>query len=303
MKIKIFILALIFICCNFNSSKSNSQSKIENEQTNIVSDTTIERYNSILKVIEEKAVQNKYRKLPIGESMILIAKEFIDIPYYSWTLENEPEKCKVFLDKLDCVTFFENTLAIANLVANKMSLNYNYLCKQVEYTRYRNSVCTDYTSRLHYTSDWIDDNIKKNVVVDITKDLGGIKFDNKVSFMSSHPNSYSALKNHPEYISTIKKQESDINSRIRYYIPKDKVKAIEDKLQSGDIIAITTNIDGLDYSHTGMIYKSPDGVAHFFHASSSQKKVVIDKSISEYLSSVKKDTGITVLRPIKLEYK
>ena len=30
--------------------------------------------------------------------------------------------------------------------------------------RYRGGVVTDYSSRLHYLSDWIDDNIVKNIV-------------------------------------------------------------------------------------------------------------------------------------------
>ena len=57
-------------------------------------------------------------------------------------------------------------------------------------------------------------------------------------------------------------------------------------------------MDGLDYSHTGLILRGKDNVAHFVHASLKQKKVVFDNSIYNYIKSIKSDIGITVLRPV-----
>jgi hypothetical protein len=47
-----------------------------------------------------------------------------------------------------------------------------------------------------------------------------------------------------------------------------------------------------------MAYRTEDGVCHFLHASSVKKEVILDKSISTYLNSVRMDAGIIVARPL-----
>jgi len=253
---------------------------------------TEKRFNEILL----KSYAEKWKLLPIGERMGNIGMQLLNVPYIGGTLEVVPEECTVVLDKLDCVTYFENILAFARILKYD-NPTFKDLVNRVRDTRYRNGKVSAYTSRLHYTSDWIYENTGKKIVIDITKDLGGIPFPINVGFMSQNPKFYDALKKDPSLVSNIKKQEEAINKRKYYYIPKDKVKAIESKLKTGDIIAITTSNNGLDYSHTGLIYKDSKGVAHFLHASSAKKKVILDVTISEYLATVKSNTGITILRP------
>lgn len=254
---------------------------------------TERKFNEILL----KSFAEKWKQMPIGDRMGNIGIQLLNIPYIGGTLEVVPEECKVVLDKLDCVTYFENVLAFARILKYD-NPTFKDLVNRVRDTRYRNGKVSGYTSRLHYTSDWIYENTSKRIVADITKDLGGVPFPINVGFMSQNPKFYDALKKDPSLVANIKKQEDAINKRKYFYIPKHKVKAIENKLKTGDIIAITTSNKGLDYSHTGMIYKDKQGVAHFLHASSTKKKVTLDVSISEYLATVKSNTGITVLRPL-----
>lgn len=245
----------------------------------------------------ELADKEHWQDETIGRIMASAGRTLVGTPYVGGTLESDgPEQCVVHLEGLDCVTFFENMLAFARCVkAGKHSLE--HMKDEVEWTRYRNGKVLSYTSRLHYTGDWITNNVEKNVVTNITRQLGGIPFPLKVGFMSKNPKYYKALQRNPEWIAVIAAQEKTLSARQHWYIPKEKVASIESKLQSGDIIAITTSKEGLDYSHTGMIYKTPDGIAHFMHASSAKKKVVLDEAISEVLKTVPTNTGITVLRP------
>lgn len=246
------------------------------------------------------AEREEWRKLEIGEIMARAGRTFVDTPYVGGTLEGEgPERCVVNLTALDCVTFFENMLAFARCVkAGKHDLA--AMKESVEWTRYRNGKIAGYTSRLHYTGDWITNNVEKDVVENITRRLGGVAFPLHVDFMSKNPKYYKALQRDPSLVDVIAAQERTLSARRHWYIPKDNVAGIEKDLRSGDIIAITTSKAGLDYSHTGMIYRSPDGVAHFLHASSAKKKVVLDAAISEVLATVPTNTGITVLRPLPL---
>jgi len=244
-------------------------------------------------------IQNDIKSLDIGERIKFIGIEFLDIPYIGGTLDsNHVEKCTVDLENLDCVTFMESTLALANNIRHNRN-TFDDLVKQIEKTRYRNGINKGYISRLHYTSDWIIENTKNGYIKDITKELGGKKFNPNVYYMSQFPYKYKQLKDKPDLVVEIAKIEKKINQYQLFEIDKNKVLEIENNLKSGDLIAIRTNIKGLDYSHVGIAYKNEKGILKLMHASSSKKKVVIDVQLSEYLSSNKSATGITILRPIE----
>lgn len=253
----------------------------------------------------EEMIKRDYHTLPIGECMGKIGSMMIGTRYVGGTLELMPERCILDLNGLDCVTFFENTLNISRtakikqneILQNPNSITFRDVLDQIEYTRYRGGNMDGYTSRLHYTSEWIIDNVKKGVVKDLTKELGGKPFPVKVGFMSANPQYYPQLVAEPTLVRKIQGIENEINAQKHWYIPNAQVKDIESKLQTGDIIAIATNKSGLDYSHTGMIIKNAKGMALFLHASSSKKRVYLDKRISTYLSESSTSIGISVLRP------
>lgn len=244
-----------------------------------------------------KIKSENYQSRPIGFIMGELGLLLLGTAYVGGTLEGPSEQCRVDLTGLDCVTFFENILGMARItVQGRYTMN--DLINEVTLTRYRGGLLRGYTSRLHYTSEWIIDNTAKKTVKDITKDLGGIIFPLSVSFMSEHPQYYAPLQNNEQEVDTIRSIEKNINSHTHYYIPKKDVKKIEQKLMTGDIIAIATNKQGLDYAHTGIIYKDRKGKARFLHASQKQKKVILDTTISSYLKSVSSHIGITVIRPL-----
>jgi hypothetical protein len=252
----------------------------------------------LLSKITKSATSQKWNKLNYGDLIVKVGEQFLGVPYVGGTLDKgNEETCTVLLDKLDCVTYFETTLAISNLIASGTDLNMANLDDEVEYTRYRDGTMDGYDSRLHYTSEWILDNVKKGIVEDITKELGGEELNVDVFFMSENSDKYKFLKNNPELTKRISEIEDSINENEFFYIPKENILDIENQLQSGDIIAIVTTIPGLDYGHIGLINKK-DGVSRFMHASLTKKKVIIDKRISEYVTNVSKFSGITVLRPV-----
>jgi hypothetical protein len=244
-----------------------------------------------------------WSKLSLNLIIIKSALKFIDTPYVGGTLEvYDNEQCLINFDGLDCVTFFELSLCLArNIKRNKLTIDDLY--DEVTYTRYRHGKLNGYESRLHYTSDWAFDNEQKQVVVDFTKTLEGVRFPLNVNFMSKNPKYYKQLKSNPELVKKISFLESEINKRKCYYIPKSKISSIQSEIQSGDIIAITTNKKGIDYSHTGLAYVKHEDRhldCSFIHASSKKKKVTIEPSLVNYLNGIDSDTGITVLRPLDI---
>lgn len=224
------------------------------------------------------------------------AKFFLGVPYVGKTLEYEPERLIVNLREMDCMTFVENVLALAEASASGTPSWQTYLEKLLQ-IRYRDGKIEDYTSRLHYTSDWIYENEKKGLIADITKEIGGVPLAMDVSFVSTHPESYMQLQSHPEYIAVMAKKEKEINSRQYYYIPKEEIDKREAQIRTGDIVCFVTSIKGLDISHVGIVHKEGDKMT-FIHASSGKKRVIInEESLQDYVLGIKKSKGIMVLRP------
>lgn len=264
----------------------------DNEPANFSGRETFDR---LLKIADEK----NWRRLPIGDLVAEIGLELRGIPYVGATLElsDEKEFCSINLLGLDCVTFFESALAFARML-KKGERTPEAMMAQVEYTRYRNGRVRDYTSRLHYTTDWFYNNEEKRVVKVVTRQLKGAeRFRQTVNFMSTHPASYRQLKANPRLVPAVAETERQINKRTMYYVPKEKVAVIEPDLKTGDIIGITTKIAGIDCSHTGMCYRDKQGTLRFLHASLTKMEVTLDVELSAYLAGVSKHTGIMVARP------
>jgi hypothetical protein len=258
----------------------------------------------VLKAIVDRATREKWIELATGDLMGKIAKELEGTPYVAHTLElsADREVCSVNLKGLDCVTFFETTLDLARML-KKGGRTSQDLLKEVQFTRYRGGAVGDYSTRLHYTTDWFVDNQKKHVVKVLSDLPGAEPFTQKVGFMSSHPDKYRQLAAHPELIAKIKRQEKTINSRSALkFIAMDKLAAIEPLLKTGDIVGICTSQPGIDIAHTGLIYRTEDGVAHFMDASSgkTKMKVTIEPGpISGALTWSSNLTGVMFARPLE----
>jgi len=262
--------------------------------------TKIEGEGVLVQILDKARKQN-WKRLPMGEIVGLVGKELLGIPYVGKTLDLDAvnENCVVTLDGLDCVTFFESSLGIARMICLGQTGSKNLL-KQVTFTRYRGGIINGYPSRLHYTADWMRDNERKGSIKLITKNLpGNTKMDKLINFMSNNPNSYAQLKQNPGLIKDVRNFEDNLNASALLYLPKHLVAAAESRLETGDIIGTTTTVEGIDCSHTGLIFVDAKGVRHFMHASLTQKKVILDVRLSDYLNSVTKHTGIMVARPIK----
>jgi hypothetical protein len=236
-------------------------------------------------------------KKPIGQRMEFFARQFIGTPYVGFTLDKNPESevCTVVLDGLDCVTFMETSLGLARTI----NPTEDALINAVSFTRYWNGKVNGYLSRLHYTSDWIFDNHRKKVVTDLSKSLPGAeRFTKKVGYMTLNPGKYPTLRSNPRQMPTLKGIEARSNKREKWFIPLSAVVEAEKQLETGDIIALCGGPEGIDCTHVGLIIRE-NGIPHFVHASSTAKKVIFDRPLSEYLKGSKQNIGFMVARPIE----
>lgn len=245
--------------------------------------------------IMDKARENDWAELPIGELVGKIGLELIGTPYVGGTLEGDPEQVRVDLTGLDCVTFFENSLDMARII-KKGEYEFEDLIDEIRRTRYIDGKIEDYASRLHYTADWIRQNDRNGTVEDVSGYFEPQRCRFDVYFMSENPDKYPALVENPELIKKIEKRESLINGGRFFFIPQYNLELYENKFKTGDIVALRTSIAGLDYSHTGMIYVDEEGVPRFLHAKYN-KGVTLDARLSEYVKGNRNAIGLTLLRP------
>jgi hypothetical protein len=244
-----------------------------------------------------KTTALKWDKLPISKLIIRTGKQFMGTPYVAHTLDrNTSEQLVLNFRELDCTTFVENCFCLARTVKSG-DITLTHFAAEVTQSRYRDGKIDGYSSRLHYFSDWIFNKQQIGIVKDMTQAIGGIPFPIHVGFMTTHTGKYPMFATDSNSISRMRRIEKEINARTYYYIPKENLPKVETKIKSGDIIAITTNMDGLDIAHVGYALWQK-GKLHFMHASSTGKKVMITEgSLYAYLAGISHDTGIMVIRP------
>lgn len=240
---------------------------------------------------------SKHKDKPMNELIVLTGKYFLGKPYVGATLEkNTEEQLIVNLKEFDCTTFVENSIALAQDLREGDESSFLNFMNNLQKIRYRDGLINSYISRLHYASDWAYDNTK--LFENVTVKLGGAIVNKPLSFMSSNSELYPALKASKVNQEKIKTLEQLINKRNSYaLIPISKLKSAEKDIKTGDIIIFGTKVHGLDYSHIGIAFWEGKTLK-LLHASSAQKKVVVDwKTLVQYCTTSKSCTGITVLRP------
>jgi hypothetical protein len=271
-----FLVILILIGSNSLNSKPYQQESDE------------EIYN--------RKIQNA-KGAALDDFTLNIAKSFLNRPYKAHTLEgNQTEKLVVNLREFDCSTFVESCIAMG-LTYRKDDISFDKFKKYLQRLRYyKNGKIKGYESRINYFSDWLYTHQEDGLLENISPQMGGVVWKKNINFMGTHWNKY-PFPMDMELLGKIIKIEEKINEQTYTYIPKSKVKSIENQFLNGDIIGITTNIDGLDITHEGFAIRLQDKRVYLLHASSDFKRVMVtDKPLAEYLAKNKNQTGIMVAR-------
>jgi hypothetical protein len=93
--------------------------------------------------------------------------------------------------------------------------------------------------------------------------------------------------------------ERSLDGRPRWVIPTAHVADVGDRIQTGDVLAFATAIEGLDVTHAAMAYRDEAGVLRVLHAPLSGGVVEITRTtLPEYVRNIRSATGILVARPL-----
>lgn len=286
-------LSITLILSTFLVPKLNSASLA----VTTIKDVPNSADGKIFQKLIKYSANTQLEQVSMGKIIQSIAHQLIASEYKAGLLDqSDQETLVVSLKQFDCLLFIENVLAIANNIATK---NYSYQAytKKLENQRYWNGEINGYCSRLHYFTDWIEDNQRRGNIRNITTELGSIKTNKKLNFMTAHRQSYKNLAKNDANFQCIARVEKSLPSDFNY-IPTKNIKQTYSRLEPGDIVGVATNIPGLDFTHTGFVYRQPNGQVGLIHASPAGK-VVIAQDLQNYISKVENAIGIVVTRANK----
>ena len=252
--------------------------------------------------------------LSMQELVVQVALQLLGTPYLWASLESEPEQLQVFLDKTDCILFVELSTCMALTLKGKRIMQagdgehfalretpsveeakpgYQLLCDNIRNMRYRLGVVDGYSSRVHYTSEWLLQNQTNGILREYSQAIGQ-EFDQPFYYMSMHPKTYYQLSHDVCELGRIRMMEEHLSAQKPFYfVPQSAIgQSVErGQIQSGDIVAFISPRDGLDLAHVAIAYEQ-NGEMHFIHASYGAKKVIIEpKTLAEYATN-----GIRVAR-------
>lgn len=249
-----------------------------------------------------KETKDKKARESFGALVARIAQSQVSKSYYDAPQSDKEEVLSIPLDTFQCVSLVETSLAMAQCTWQDMQ-NADCFAGEVQQSRYRDGEIDGYGSRLHYFFDWLSNNADRGRLSPLTKSLGGKPFTRKnksklFSIMTDRPGRYPALLN-PQTFSHIEMVEESLNKRTVYVLRGPQIAKASDKFKNGDVVAVVTMKQGLLISHTGIILRTPDGLARFLHASSFHNRVVVTETdIADYIARDPKRIGVLIYRPV-----
>ena len=245
-------------------------------------------------------------KAHLGRAAIRVGELASGTPYQAQTLETyireggnpaATEPLTLSLTHFDCVTLVEAFLAFGRVAGAGSPASWEAFGREVERMRYRGGRRGGYASRLHYFSEWIADGEQRGLVRDLGRELGGVRDDRALRFMTSHRDSYPALADEAVF-RDIEKIERELDGRPRHVVPTARITAVGDRIETGDVLAFATGIPGLDVTHAAFAYRDHEGTLRVLHAPLSGGVVEITAAtLPEYVAAIRRSTGILVARP------
>ena len=231
------------------------------------------------------------QSLPVNEAMPRLAEFFLGSPYLAMSLDQPGlEQLRLDLVSFDCMLFVEQLLAMVS------AESFEDFAERTRQLRYRNGE-VGYCTRQHYFHDWVSSAQAQGLLEHAPVWSGEATRDLPLNFMSSHRAQYPALQSQ-DLFDCIRAREQ--GRRIKqHYVPLRDLEAALPSVQSGDIFAVATRVDGLDVSHTGLLVREGSRV-DAIHAAPG-RGVMRSRSFARYIRSVPDAIGAVIVRPRKIK--
>ncbi len=195
---------------------------------------------------------------------------------------------RVCFDRADCVTYLEQSLALALIRDSGRSVPMHdpYLAA-LDRIRYRDGNVS-YADRNHYTSrDWIPNNAW--LLEDVTRSVAPgatvlvERTIDRAAFLRDHGAEPRPGLDDPRTVSA-------------HIIPRESVAAAAPNLVSGDLVFWAGRKDGILIVHTGLAVLPDGGAPVLFRHASSKAGKVTEEPLADYAARAGFSAGFLVLR-------
>ena len=246
------------------------------------------------------------RSVPLGLATARVAGLAVGTPYEAHLLDaylrpgDGPvtEPLTLSLTRFASNSFVESCVAVARAARVGGTPTWKGFGREVERMRYRAGLRGDYTTRLHYFSEWVADGDQRSLLRDIGFALGGVEDKRPLRFMTEHRDTYVALAN-DRVFKSVEEMEKRLDNVSRRVIPTARIAEVQDRIQNGDVIGFATNTPGLDVTHCAIAVRDKRGVLRVAQPSLNGGVVEVSRvSLPEYVAQLRDASGIMIARPI-----
>jgi hypothetical protein len=246
------------------------------------------------------------RDVPVGRAAARVGELAIGTPYVAQTLEARlrprdatgTDPLILSLTRFDCISLVESCIAVARAARAGGAPSWKGFSREVERMRYRHGIRGDYTTRLHYFSEWIAEGDRRCLLRDLTPSLGGVEDRRPLRYMTQNRDCYPALGD-DRVFGAIETMERRLDRVPRRVIPTACIAEVAGEIQTGDVLGFATSTPGLDVSHCALAYRDRHGVLGVLHAPMSGGAVEVSThALPEYVSRLRGATGIMVARAV-----
>jgi hypothetical protein len=229
--------------------------------------------------------------LTVNEAIARLAESFLGSPYLAGSLDGAgPEQLRLDLTRFDCMLFIEQLLALA------LSDSFDQFVEHTRNLRYRDGRVT-YCTRQHYFHDWVRSAQSQNLLETTSGWPGETTRSLPLNFMSQQRQLYRPMQSE-ELFDCIRRREES-RQVVQHYVPLHAIESVLPRVQSGDLFAIATRVEGLDVSHTGVLVRE-GGSVNAIHAAPG-RGVMRSRSFARYLRSIPDAIGAVIVRPVHPE--
>ena len=226
--------------------------------------------------------------LTVNDALARLAETFVGRPYVAMSLDGtDPEPLRLDLNRFDCMLFIEQLLALV------LSESFDQFADRTRTLRYRDGDVS-YCKRQHYFHDWVQSAQRQNVLMSGIDWPGEITRSLPLNFMSTNRKLYRPLQSQVRFDCI--RQREDGRLVVQRYVPLDAIEMMLPSVQSGDLFAIATDVQGLDVSHTGILVREGSRV-DAIHAAPG-RGVMRSRSFGRYLRSIPDAIGAVIVRPV-----
>jgi hypothetical protein len=206
---------------------------------------------------------------------------------------SERETLRVDLERFECVSFIESSIAVARCGWAGES-DPSCFEREVLLSRYRGGRLSDYSSRLHYFVDWIYDNESRGRLRNLTESLGGEPVRKDFYHLTGR---LLVRPEHSELRRRVRDVEESLSGRSHFVLPRERAPRALAGLSDGDLVAFVRERPGLLVHHAGFV-RNVRGHPRLLHASSYHERVVLTPDdVTSYLLRRPERKGVIVARP------